>query len=81
MARSPAGNTFACSIGRVHAYRREQDQAFQWLEKCVALREYNAVTIRDSPMFAALRTDPRYASLMRAMKLPADAGPATGGNP
>jgi len=65
-----AGDGAAVNLAELHAYRGERDQAFEWLEKSVAARELNLVhKIKDEPMLASLRSDPRYPQLLREMKL------------
>lgn len=57
-------------ISAVYAALRKNDQAFAWLEKDFQVRSGDLSTITWSPMFDSLRNDPRYADLLRRMKLP-----------
>jgi TolB-like protein/DNA-binding winged helix-turn-helix (wHTH) protein/Flp pilus assembly protein TadD len=48
----------------------DKDKAFKWLEKCYERREHDLVFSNVWPMFAILRTDPRYQDLIRRVGLP-----------
>jgi eukaryotic-like serine/threonine-protein kinase len=45
----------------------EKDKAFEWLEK--AYEEHSMITIKVHPAFDPLRSDPRFANLLRRMNL------------
>jgi tetratricopeptide (TPR) repeat protein len=45
----------------------EKDKAFEWLEK--VYEERSVVNIRTDPIFDPLRSDPRFADLLRRMNL------------
>jgi hypothetical protein len=49
----------------------EKDKAFEWLEKAYANRTLGGplVSIKVDPIFDPLRSDPRYADLLRRMNL------------
>jgi hypothetical protein len=49
----------------------EQDEAFEWLEKSYADRSIGVgfATIKVDPQFDPLRSDPRFADLLRRMNL------------
>jgi hypothetical protein len=48
----------------------EKENAFEWLEKAYEERSGRlGVSIRVDPMFDALRSDPRFADLLRRMNL------------
>lgn len=54
-----------------HIRPRENDQAFAWLEKVFAERAGGgAVSLKVNPIFDSLRSDPRFADLLRRAKLP-----------
>lgn len=40
------------------------DEAFEYLEQAVALRDWTLVSIRVNPLFDSLRSDPRYTSIV-----------------
>jgi tetratricopeptide (TPR) repeat protein len=60
-------------IALVHAYRGETDEAFEWLDRAYDVRDTGlAWFLRTDPFLANIKTDPRYAALLRRMKLPED---------
>jgi serine/threonine-protein kinase len=54
----------------IHAGLGEADQAFAALEKAYAGREWRLARMKVEPMFDPVRTDPRFAGLLRRMGLP-----------
>jgi len=58
------------SIAALHARLGEKDEAFQLLDKAYAERSGEVVFINEIPSFNNLRSDPRYANLMRRVGLP-----------
>jgi tetratricopeptide (TPR) repeat protein len=52
---------------RIYAGLGEKDKAFEWLEKGYEDRSIN--TIKAYPAFDPLRSDPRFADLLRRMNL------------
>ncbi|MGH9600991.1 MAG: TPR end-of-group domain-containing protein [Terriglobales bacterium] len=55
----------------MHAALGDNDQAFEWLEKAYRDRDTILITnVRGHHRFAPLRSDPRYADLLRRMNLP-----------
>lgn len=57
----------AYQIAQVHAWRGEADAAFAWLDKALTLHDGGMMLITYDPLLASLRTDPRYAALVRRM--------------
>src|SRR5262249_2188492 len=57
-------------IASDHALIGEKDIAFAWLEKAYAERSVRITYLKVSPAFHSLRSDPRYADLLRRMGLP-----------
>lgn len=57
-------------IARVYAWRGEQDQAFEWAERAYVQRDAGITWFKIDPGFRSLRTDPRYKTFLRKMKLP-----------
>jgi eukaryotic-like serine/threonine-protein kinase len=55
---------------RQYAFLGEKDQAFAWLEKAYAEKSGFLHYLKVSPDFDSLRSDPRYASLLKRMGLP-----------
>ena len=60
----------ASRFAEIHAGLGERDQAFAWLERAVADREPSLPGIRTDRPFASLRSDPRFAVLLRRMNMP-----------
>ena len=55
---------------KIYAGLKEKDKAFEWLEKAYEDRSIVSVGfIKTNPMFDPLRTDPRYADLLRRTNL------------
>lgn len=48
---------------------RDKDRAFEWLEKAYEYRSYSLAHLKISPLFDALRSDPRFDALLRRMGL------------
>jgi tetratricopeptide (TPR) repeat protein len=48
----------------------DKDKAFFWLEKAVAEKSDFIRILKTSPSFDSLRSDPRYADLLRRMNIP-----------
>ncbi len=65
-------NGWAYQIAEVHAYRGETDQAFLWLERALAKRDYGLVSVRRDPLLRDLHSDPRWKPFLRKMNLPVD---------
>jgi len=59
-----------CDIARVYASRGQLDQAFSWLDQARRVRDYQLLWIRVDPIFAQVRSDPRFSVLLRKMNLP-----------
>lgn len=49
----------------------DKDAAFHWLTKAMEARLSLVLWMKDSPGFKPLRGDPRFAALIRQLKLPA----------
>jgi hypothetical protein len=60
----------AMDIADIHAFRREDDAAIQWLNRAYNNHETNLVFIKTDPFLKTLRSDSRLKSLLRKMKLP-----------
>jgi serine/threonine-protein kinase len=60
----------AYQIAQVYAWRGEADKAFEWLDRGFDQHDGGLTFIRIDPLFAALRTDARYAALLEKMGLP-----------
>ena len=61
---------WAFQIAQVHAWRGEPDKAFEWLERAYEQRDGGLEVIKADPRFKALRTDARFAALLKKLGLP-----------
>ncbi len=61
----------AHEIAMFYATGRDNDRAFAWLDRAVANRETIMLFLKDDPPFRALHGDPRFATLLRRLKLAA----------
>ena len=57
------------SIAGNYALLGEKDRAFAWLEKAYAEKSGFLPFVKSSPLFDSLRSDPRYADLLKRMGL------------
>ena len=58
------------SIASAYALCDDKDQAFFWLEKAFAEKSDLIRILKTAQTFDSLRTDPRYADLLRRMNIP-----------
>jgi len=67
LARLIAGSadTAAYQIAEVYAYRRENDRAFEWLERALRQRDPGISWIRPDVSLARLHDDPRWPVFLR----------------
>jgi tetratricopeptide (TPR) repeat protein len=56
-------------IAFIHISLGEKDQAFALLDKAYEGRDFILVTLKTEPMFDSLRSDPRFAGLLRRVGL------------
>jgi serine/threonine protein kinase/tetratricopeptide (TPR) repeat protein len=56
-------------IASAHFYLDKKDQAFEWLNKAYADRDFNLITLKVNPAFDSVRTDPRYTLLLKKIGL------------
>jgi tetratricopeptide (TPR) repeat protein len=59
----------AYQIAQVYAYRRESDKSFEWLERAYDQRDTGLPLFNTEPLFKNLHHDPRYADLLKKMRL------------
>jgi tetratricopeptide (TPR) repeat protein len=64
-------NDCAYQIAEVYAYRGENDKVFQWLDRALQQRDPGAPQLKTGPLMKSLRQDPRYAELLKKMRIPA----------
>lgn len=55
----------------VYAWRGETDRAFQFLNRAVELHDASIMYLKFDPLLNSLRADPRWAALLKRVKLPA----------
>jgi Tfp pilus assembly protein PilF len=58
------------SLAAIYSGLRENDHAFEWLEKDFQERENSLVFLAVDPQFVNLRSDPRFANLVRRVGIP-----------
>jgi hypothetical protein len=49
----------------IHLALGEKDRAFEWLEKAYEARDFDLCEIKVDPRLEPLRSDPRFADLLR----------------
>jgi tetratricopeptide (TPR) repeat protein len=59
----------ALSIASIYAGLGDNDHAFEWFERLYRLRNYNIIYMKMDPKYDSLRSDPRFADLLRRMGL------------
>ena len=64
------GYGFPFSIASIYSGLGDKDQAFEWLEKAYEDHNYYPIYVTLDPRFDSLRSDPRFAELLRRMGLP-----------
>jgi hypothetical protein len=57
-------------IAGTYAFLGEKDRAFALLEKAYVEKSGFLADIKTAPIFDSLRSDPRYADLLKRMDLP-----------
>ena len=62
----------AWGLATVYAWRREPDHAFAWLERAYARHDLRLRWLKSEAMLRNLRSDPRYAALLKKMNFPRD---------
>ena len=60
----------AYQIAEVYAYRGETDKAFEWLLRAYQQRDGGMLFVKGDPLLRSLHHDPRYADVLRKMRLP-----------
>lgn len=60
----------AYQVAEVYAWRGEKDKAFEWLERAYAQHDGGLTFLKNDPLIAKLRGDPRYAALLKKLGLP-----------
>jgi hypothetical protein len=68
MLRIPTVSQY--NVAAAYAYRGEKDLAFRFLEASYRQREPDLLFLKTDPLLTGLRSDQRYAALVRKMHLP-----------
>jgi TolB-like protein/DNA-binding winged helix-turn-helix (wHTH) protein/Tfp pilus assembly protein PilF len=63
-------NEAAYQIAEACAYGGETEKAFQWLDRAFQQRDPGMPELKTDPLMKSLRQDPRYAELLKKMRLP-----------
>jgi TolB-like protein/class 3 adenylate cyclase/Tfp pilus assembly protein PilF len=58
------------AIAEVYAFRRQPNQAFEWLERAYKQPDSGLAEIKGEPLLKSLEYDPRYKDLLKRMRLP-----------
>ena len=53
------------NVARAFAAARDPERAFEWLERAYSERNPDLIELRAEPVFDGIRSDPRFASLLR----------------
>ncbi len=61
---------FAFQIAEAYAFRGDTDRAFDWLERAYLQRDAGLPQLKGHPLLESLEHDPRYAALLKKMRLP-----------
>jgi serine/threonine-protein kinase len=61
---------WAYQIAEVYAWRGQRDQAFEWLQRAYTQHDGGLIQIKYDRLLTSLRSDARYAALLRQMNLP-----------
>jgi eukaryotic-like serine/threonine-protein kinase len=57
-------------VARDYAFLGDENSAFAWLEKAYQQHSSNLITLKVAPDFDSLRSDPRYAALVKRIGFP-----------
>jgi tetratricopeptide (TPR) repeat protein len=57
-------------IAEVYAYRGDRDKAFEWLDRAYLQKDVNLWLFKTSLAFNTLKSDPRYKTFLKKMRLP-----------
>jgi TolB-like protein/Tfp pilus assembly protein PilF len=60
----------AYQVAEAYAYRGEIEEALDWLERAFRQRDSGMVGLGVDPLMANIKGDPRYATMLRKLKLP-----------
>ena len=63
-------STNAYQVAEVHAWRRDPDAAFDWLERAYEQHDATLVQLKFDPLLRNLHSDARFAKMVSKMRLP-----------
>jgi hypothetical protein len=66
----PVRHSSAGQIAELYADSGDKDRAFHWLDTGYRERDYWMITLNSDFVFDPLRSDPRFAELVRKVGLP-----------
>ncbi len=69
LAQSEFGKASPYAIAEINALIGDKEAAFAWLQKAADQQQADLVSLKIAPMFDPLRSDPRYAELLRRVGL------------
>lgn len=67
LARYKRGGVPALAVARTYIGIGDRDRAFEWLRKAIDQRDA-VLSLKADPCYDLLRSDPRFADLLRRMK-------------
>jgi TolB-like protein/DNA-binding winged helix-turn-helix (wHTH) protein/cytochrome c-type biogenesis protein CcmH/NrfG len=65
-------STDAYEIALVYAFRKQPDEAFEWLDRAYANHQQNVTHTKVDPLLKSLHNDPRFAAFLKRLTLPTD---------
>ncbi|MDQ3172299.1 MAG: hypothetical protein M3Q91_01140 [Acidobacteriota bacterium] len=65
-----AGSVSSYSVAGIYAALGESNPAFEWLNKACEQHDVQLVSVKVDPTLDGVRSDPRYADLLRRVGLP-----------
>jgi TolB-like protein/DNA-binding winged helix-turn-helix (wHTH) protein/tetratricopeptide (TPR) repeat protein len=60
----------ANEIADVYAFRKQPDEAFEWLDRAYAQHDPELAATKVDPLLKSLHNDPRYAAFLKKLNLP-----------
>ena len=60
----------AYQIAEAYAFRGDKEMAFTWLDRAYRQRDPGMTNLTFDPLVENIRDDPRYAAMLRKLKLP-----------
>ncbi len=63
-------DTALAQVAEVYSHRGDRDNAYKWLERGIAERDSGVRWLKFDPLYAQLRSDPRYPLFLEKLGLP-----------